>query len=87
MQVEVTIKYGGHYASLTGCPQESIAVDDHVTAACEQVQRHVRQRYQICPPYILLVGNQHMIGACKKRQNQPIRQGEIFQLLPFVSGG
>lgn len=87
MQVEVMLKYGGHFAVQTGCAQEPLEVDEQVEAACGQVQRFVQQRYQICPPYILLVGNQHMIGACKKRKDQPLQRGEVFQLLPFVSGG
>ena len=87
MQVEVMLKYVGHFAVQTGCPCEPLEVDEQVATACEQVQRFVRQRYQICPPYILLVGNQHMIGACKNRKDRPLRPGEVFQLLPFVSGG
>ena len=85
MPMKIIMAYLGGYQKQTGLPQETVEVSGSLRDAVEQVQAHLRDHYEIQPPYIMIYANKHIIGALK--QQLPLRENAVFRIMPFVSGG
>lgn len=85
MIITITIKYNGKYSVRTGIESEEILVDDQISEAYKSIMDHLKLKYQIVPPFLLMVRGMHIIGAVKK--DIKLNDGDIFQVLPFLSGG
>lgn len=87
MDTRVHIAYFGKYKIICGVEGEGITVDSDIAIAGEQIQSFLRKKYDILPPYSLLLDGLHLISAVKNRADRPLKDGDVFQLLSFHSGG
>lgn len=85
MIITITIKYNGKYSVRAGKRSEEILVDDQINEAYKSIMDHLKLRYQIVPPFLLMVRGMHIMGAVKR--NIKLNDGDVFQVLPFLSGG
>ncbi len=85
MNVTIKIKYMGRYAKKTGVRIEELKVNENIEEAYQYLVKYFKEKYDFDPPYILMVNNMHIIGAIKN--NIPLKNGDVFKLLSFISGG
>lgn len=85
MNVDIVIRYNGKYRAKAGVQSEELAVSENVEEAYRFIMDHLQQNHGIEPPFLLMVRNMHVIGAVKK--NIRLTNGDVFQVLPFMSGG
>jgi len=86
-EIAVTIEYHGRFRELAGLKQEIVTVSPGLSTAHTQVCAHVKERYGIEPPYILMVRNLNIIGALKADANKPLTNEDVFKFIPIISGG
>lgn len=84
MAVKVTIQYIG-YASRTGCKTEVLSISENIDEAYPFLVQYLNEKYQIQPPFLLMMDSYHIIGAVKR--HLPVKEGSVFKVLPFISGG
>jgi molybdopterin converting factor small subunit len=85
MEVKIIIQYNGKYQTKTGIQSEEVIIKEDIKEACHEIQEYLLRSYRIEPPYLLMVRDMHMIGAVKK--NLKLADGDIFRVMPFLSGG
>lgn len=83
----VKIEYFGHFIDLAGKASELFETSSDLRQAYTELLDYLKKSYAIGPPFILMIGNQHILGALKKRGDLPLGPDEVFRLIPFMSGG
>lgn len=87
MTVTVKLEYYGRYVEKTGKLSEELSVSTKLQEAYDFITKYITQKYEIMPPFILMFEKMHITGALKKQADTPIKDGDTFKLLPFISGG
>ena len=83
--VSVKIYYNGKYMAKAGVQSEEIKVDRDINHAYKAIMEHLQQEHGIAPPLLLMVRGMHVMGAIHKKVR--LSEGDVFQVLPFLSGG
>lgn len=83
--ITVKIEYLGGYAARTGVKTEELSVNENIEDAYRDLIKYLKEKHDIQPPFVLMHGNMHIIGAVKS--NIPVKPGDVFKILPFLSGG
>lgn len=85
MPVSVIIRYYGRFAERTGRAEEPLEVDSEIAKAYQAVAAHLAANYKIQPPYNIIINEKHLMGAIKLKML--LQDGDVFHVLPFMSGG
>lgn len=85
--VTVQIQYLGNFRDRAGKGEESLIVPANLPEAYQVILDHAKEKYGITPPFNLLLGKMHIVGALKKQAEIQLEEGMVFKLLPFISGG
>ena len=85
MIVKIEIKYYGKYYKKTGSYSEELFVDDDINNAYKAIMEFLKQQRNIDPPFLLMIRGAHVVGAIKK--GMQLREGDVFSVMPFLSGG
>lgn len=85
MDVTIKVEYHGVYAHKTGNQTEVLLVNEDIKEAYRYIIEYLKEKHGLEPPFILMVGNMHIIGAVKK--GTLLKDGDTFKLFPFMSGG
>ena len=85
MSVKIKLEYYGRYAAKAGLKNEEVSVSENIAATYEHLVKYLKEKYGFEPPFVLMLNNMHIIGAVK--ENIRLKDGDVFKLLPFMSGG
>ncbi len=85
MNVTVKMEYYAWYSTKTGLKSEEISVSPDVELAYESIVTYLEETYGITTPFILMLGNTHIIRALK--QKTVLKDGDVFKLVPTVISG
>jgi len=85
--VAVTLEYHGRFRQMAGADREVVPVPPTLAEAVSAVGGYVQERYGITPPYIMMINNRHVVGAMKHEGARPLKESDVFRLLPVISGG
>ncbi len=80
-------EYYGRFAEKTGKSYEEFTVSNKLQEANDFIMRYLAQQYDIKPPFIFMLGKTHISGALSRQRDIPLKDGDTFKLLPFISGG
>lgn len=85
--IKIKIEYYGHFRKITGNKTEILEVPYYLESAYELIRNYLLFKYNIVPPYILMVNGIHIISALKKDKNKLLKENDIFHVMPSTSGG
>lgn len=85
--LKVKIEYHGRYTNLTGVKSEMVGLPLLLPQAYDNLRNYVRDKYDISPPYIMMINNKNIIGALKKDCNYILKKEDVFKIISFISGG
>lgn len=87
MKALIRLEYYGSFSEKTGKPYEEVTVSNRLQEANDFLMRYLAQQYDIKPPFIFMFGKIHISGALSRQGDIPLKDGDTFRLLPFISGG
>jgi len=87
LNTKVEVVFIGRYATQLNISSEYVCVHSDISQGCNDVQKHLENKYNILPPYMLLINGIHSISACRTNPDTLLKDGDVFKLIPYISGG
>ncbi|MBS4023235.1 MAG: hypothetical protein KGZ79_12585 [Dethiobacter sp.] len=85
--ISVYLEFTGYYAKLIKGKQTQIRVNTKLTVAVKEIQQYLRGYGIRDSSYILMLGEKNAIYPSKEAENIDLVEGDIFRVVPFISGG
>jgi molybdopterin converting factor small subunit len=84
--VLVKVMAYGHFKTICGFESKELEVPRDCSVAIEFIKTWLKANYEINPHEVLLLFN-NSCGISSKNEQRDVNDGDVFLLLPLISGG
>ncbi len=85
--INVEIKYRGYFTQSVGSKEELLNVPVSLKDATKEISRYLKEDRGFKYPFTLVLNGRNTVLILKDSTDFTLKQNDVFQVVPVISGG